>query len=151
MISIFCIIAGFTCCCTSIAAELIKHTKYKHLLRLRPDITPPFAEIHDSLSRNILCYPNTGSTSTQPCLARPSLRDIHVHVHVHVHVIRRSYTLIYILPHHIHWQEELHHILRRHYHLSCLGTFLSRRHSCRGRCSCWSDSETSANEMKEQQ
>ena len=39
MISIFCIIAGFTCCCTSIAAELIKHTKYKHLLRLRPDIT----------------------------------------------------------------------------------------------------------------
>ena len=39
MISIFCIIAGFTCCCTSIAAELINHTKYKHLLRLRPDIT----------------------------------------------------------------------------------------------------------------
>ena len=39
MISIFCIIAGFTCCCTSIAAELIKHIKYKPLLRLRPDIT----------------------------------------------------------------------------------------------------------------
>ena len=44
MISIFCIIAGFTCCCTSIAAELIKHTKYKHLLRLRPDITPTFTD-----------------------------------------------------------------------------------------------------------